>query len=425
MATNEKTEKNVVTFEFSASAEEFKAATFKAYKKNVGKINIQGFRRGKAPKAIIERYYGKEVFYEDAVNIILPDAYDKAIKEQNIEAVAQPEIDVKEISEDNGVVFTAKVAVKPEFELGQYKGVKVKKVIHKTTEKEINAEIERVRERNARLINVEDRAIEKDDTAVIDFEGFVDGKAFDGGKGENYELKIGSGQFIPGFEDQLIGKNIGEDVTVSVKFPEDYHSEDLKGKDAEFKVKIHAIKKQELPELDDEFAKDVSEFDTFEEYKADVTKKLKESNKNRSKQEYENKVLEAVAEGTEIDIPQAMIDANVDGSIRDFAMQMQYQGIDMGQYMKMTGMTMDALRAQFLPEAEKKVKMSLILEKVAKVEGLEVTDEEVEAEYKNIADTNKMKIEDVKKYLKAEDVKENKLTQKTVEFLVENADSGK
>ena len=425
MATNEKTEKNVVSFEFSASAEEFKAATFKAYKKNVGKINIQGFRRGKAPKAIIERYYGKEVFYEDAVNIILPDAYDKAIKEQNIDAVAQPEIDVKEISEDKGVVFTAKVAVKPEFELGQYKGVKVKKVIHKTTEKEINAEIERVRERNARLINVEDRAIEKDDTAVIDFEGFVDGKAFDGGKGENYELKIGSGQFIPGFEDQLIGKNIGEDVVVSVKFPEDYHAEELKGKDAEFKVKIHAIKKQELPELDDEFAKDVSEFDTFEEYKADVTKKLKESNKNRSKQEYENKVLEAVAEGTEIDIPQAMIDANVDGSIRDFAMQMQYQGIDMGQYMKMTGMTMDALRAQFLPEAEKKVKMSLILEKVAKVEGLEVTDEEVEAEYKSIADANKMKIEDVKKYLKAEDVKENKLTQKTVEFLVENADSGK
>lgn len=425
MATNEKAEKNMVSFEFSASAEEFAAAVEKAYRKNVGKINIQGFRKGKAPRAIIERYYGKEIFYEDAVNIVLPDAYDKAIEEQNIEAVAQPEIDVKEISAETGVVFTAKVAVKPEFELGQYKGVKVKKVTHKTTEKEINAEIERIRERNARLITVEDRAAEKNDTVVIDYEGFVDGVAFDGGKAEGHELKLGSGQFIPGFEDQLIGAKTGDDVTVKVTFPTEYHAEDLKGKDAEFKVKVHAIKAQELPELDDEFAKDVSEFDTFEEFKADITKKLKENNKNRSKQEFENNVLEAVANGTEIDIPQAMIDTNVENSIRDFAMQMQYQGIELKQYMQMTGMTIDTLKEQFLPEAEKKVKMSLILEKVAKVENIEVSDEEVEAEYKNIADANKMQLEDVKKYLKAEDLKENKLVEKTVTFLVENADTSK
>ncbi len=425
MATKENTEKNMVSFEFKVSAEEFAAAIEKAYKKNVGKINIQGFRRGKAPRAIIERYYGKEIFYEDAVNIVLPDAYDKAIEEQNIEAVAQPEIDVKEIDPATGVVFTAKVAVKPEFELGQYKGVKVKKVTHKTTEKEINAEIDRIRERNARLVSVEDRAAQKDDTVVIDYEGFVDGKAFDGGKGEGYELKLGSGQFIPGFEDQLIGANAGDDVTVKVTFPDAYHSADLSGKDAEFKVKVHAIKMQELPELDDEFAKDVSEFDTFEEFKADITKKLKENNKNRSKQEFENNVLEAVAEGTTIDIPQAMIDANVEESIRNFAMQMQYQGIDLNQYMQMTGMTIDTLRAQFLPEAEKKVKMSLILEKIAKVESIEVTDDEVEAEYKNIADANKMSLEDVKKYLKADDLKENKLVEKTVNLIVENADTSK
>ena len=425
MATKEKAEKNMVSFEFKVSADEFEAAVAKAYKKNVGKINIQGFRRGKAPRAIIERYYGKEVFYEDAVNIVLPDAYDKAIEEQNIEAVAQPEIDVKEISAETGVVFTAKVAVKPEFELGQYKGVKVKKVAHKTTEKDINAEIDRIRERNARLVNVEDRAAENNDTVVIDYEGFVDGVAFAGGKAEGHELKLGSGQFIPGFEDQLIGAKIGDDVTVKVTFPEVYHSEELKGKDAEFKVKVHAIKAQEIPELDDEFAKDVSEFDTFEDFKADITKKLKENNKKRSQQEFENNVLEAVAEATEIDIPQAMIDTNVENSIRDFAMQMQYQGIDLNQYMQMTGMTVDALKAQFLPEAEKKVKMSLILEKIAKVENIEVSDEDVEAEYKNIAETNKMEVEDVKKYLKTEDLKENKLVEKTVKFLVENADTSK
>ena len=327
MSKVEKTEKNVVEFEFSASGEDFRNAIEKAYKKNVGQIAIPGFRKGKAPRQIVEKYYGSEIFYEDAVNIVLPDAYDKALEEQNIEAVAQPEIDVKSISKEDGVVFTAKVTVKPDFELGQYKGVETKKITHRTTEKDINAEIEKVRERNARQVNIEDRAAELKDTVTIDFEGFCDGVAFDGGKGENFDLTLGSGQFIPGFEEQLVGKNIGEEVEVNVTFPEEYHSEELKGKDAMFKVKINAIKAQELPELDDEFAKDVSEFDTFEEYKADITKKLKEQNKEKAKKELEDKILEIICENTEIDIPEAMFETAVENQIRDFAMQLSYQGL--------------------------------------------------------------------------------------------------
>ncbi len=423
MSTVEKLDNSMVSFEFSVSAEEFDKAVNKAYKKNVGRINVQGFRRGKAPRAIIERYYGKEIFYEDAVNIVLPDAYDKAIEENNIEAVAQPEIDVKEISAETGVVFTAKVTVKPEFELGTYKGVEVSKVTHRTTEKEINAEIEKVRERNSRLVSVEDRAAELNDTVNIDFEGFADGKAFEGGKGEGFDLTLGSGQFIPGFEEQLVGKNIGEEVDVNVTFPKEYHAEDLKGKDALFKVKINGIKVKELPELDDEFAKDVSEFDTFDEYKADVTKKLKEANKAKSKQEFENKVIDKVVENTEINIPAAMIEASVENSVRDFATQLSYQGLDFKQYMQYTGATLDSLKDQFRPDAEKKVKTSLVLEKIAKTENIEATDEEVEEVLKMYAEQSKMSIDDVKKYINPDEIKENKIIEKTVEFLVSNVAS--
>lgn len=421
MSKVEKKEKNVASFEFSVSGEEFRAAIEKAYKKNVGKINVQGFRKGKAPRHIIERYYGSEVFFEDAVNIVLPDAYDKAIEEQNIEAVAQPEIDIKDISKENGVVFTAKVTVKPEFKLGEYKGVEVSKVTHRTTEKEINGEIEKIRTRNARMVTVEDREAKLDDTVNINFEGFVDGVAFEGGKGENFDLKLGSGQFIPGFEDQLVGKNIGEEVEVNVKFPKEYHAEELKGKKAMFKVTINSIKAQELPELDDEFAKDVSEFDTFEEFKADLTKKLKESNKEKAKRELEEKILETICNNTEIDIPEAMFETAVDGQIRDFAMQLRYQGIDLEQYAKYTGVTVDAMRAQVRPEAEKRVKTSLVLEKIAKTENIEVTEKELEAEIEKMAEQSKMKAEDVKKYVNMDDLKENKLMEKTVEFVVKNA----
>ncbi|MBR5154987.1 MAG: trigger factor [Clostridia bacterium] len=421
MSKVEKTEKNIVEFEFSVSGDAFKAGIEKAYKKNVGQISIPGFRKGKAPRQIIEKYYGSEVFYEDAVNIVLPDAYDKAIEEQKIEAVSQPEIDVKSISKEDGVVFTAKVTVKPEFELGEYKGVETKKVIHRTTEKEINAEIEKVRERNARLVSVEDRAAELNDTVTIDFEGFCDGVAFDGGKGENFDLKLGSGQFIPGFEDQLVGKNIGEDVEVNVTFPKEYHSEDLKGKDAMFKVKINAIKTQELPELDDEFAKDISEFDTFEEYKADVTKRLKEQNKEKAKKELEDKILEIICNNTEIDIPEAMFETAVENQIRDFAMQLSYQGISIEQYAQYTGQTLDSMKEQLRPGAEKQVKTSLVLEKIAKVEGIEVSDKEIDAELEKMAEQSKMKVEDVKKYVSIENIRDSKKVEKTVDFLVKNA----
>ena len=421
MSTVEKIDKNTVSFEFSVSAADFEVAVNKAYKKNVGHINIPGFRKGKAPRAIVERYYGKEIFYEDAVNLVLPSAYDKAIEENNVEAVAQPEIDVKEISAETGVVFTAKVVVKPEFELGEYKGVEVSKVTHRTTEKEINGEIEKVRERNARLVTVEDRAAQTGDIVNIDYEGFADGKAFAGGKGEGFDLTLGSGQFIPGFEDQLVGKNTGEETEVNVKFPKEYHAEELKDKDAMFKVKINAIKFRELPELDDEFAKDVSEFDTFDEYKADLTKKLKEANKAKSKQETENNVIDKVVEGTEIDIPEAMINNAVDANVKDFATQLSYQGVDFNQYLKYTGSTLESVKEQFKPDALKRLKTSLVLEKIAKTEGIEATDEDVEKVIADYAEKSKMSVDEVKKFVNADEIKESRVFEKTVEFLVENA----
>lgn len=423
MSTVEKVDKNVVSFEFTVSADEFENGIEKAYRKNVGKINIQGFRRGKAPRKIIEKYYGNEVFYEDAINIVLPDAYDKAIEENNIFPVDQPEIDIKgEISRENGITFTAKVTVKPEFELGEYKGIKASKVSHRTLKKDIDAEIEKMRERNSRMVSVEDRAVQKDDIANIDFEGFCDGVAFEGGKGENYDLTIGSGQFIPGFEDQLIGKNIGEETEVNVTFPEEYHAENLKGKDAMFKVKINSIKVKELPELDDEFAKDVSEFDTLEELKKDVKEKLSAAGKEKAAHETEENVIKAVCDATEIDIPEAMINSQIDKMIRDFDMQMRYQGLNLEQYMKYTGTTLDSLKEQFKADAEKNVKTSLVLEKVCQVENITASDKEVSKEYDDMAEQNGMKVEDIKKYVSEDDVKERIKTRNTIKLLVDNAD---
>ena len=422
MSTVEKVDKNVVSFEFSVSAEEFEKAVEQAYRKNVGKINIQGFRKGKAPRQIIEKFYGKEIFYEDAINIVLPDAYDKAIEENNIHPVAQPEIDLKgEISKEDGVTFTAKVVVKPEFEMGTYKGIEATKVTHRTLKKDVDAEIEKLRERNSRMVSVEDRAVQKDDVANIDFEGFCDGVAFDGGKGEGFDLTIGSGQFIPGFEDQLIGANIGDEVEVNVTFPEVYHSEELKGKAAMFKVKINGIKVKELPELDDEFAKDVSEFDTLEELQKNTKEKLSAANKERAQHETEENVIQAVCDATEIDIPDEMLENQIQNMIRDFDMQMRYQGMDLQQYMTYTGTTMDMLKEQFKEEAAKRVKTSLILEKVCQLEGIEATDAEVEKEYEKTVESSGMKLEDVKKYIPEEDIKERIKGEKTVKFLVDNA----
>ena len=424
MGNVEKTDKNIVSFEFSVSPEEFEKAVQKAYKKNVKKINMPGFRKGKAPRIIIEKAYGKEVFYEDAINFVLPDAYDKAVEENGISPVAQPEVDLKseKIEPDKEIIFTAKVVVKPEFELGEYKGVKAEKAVYETTDENVNEEIEKLRERNSRLVPVEDRAVQADDIANINFEGFVDDVAFEGGKGENFDLTIGSGQFIPGFEDQLLGKNVGDDVEVKVTFPDEYHAEDLAGKDAVFKVKINSLKVKELPEADDDFAMDVSEFDTLDEYKADIKAKLEKANEDKAKHETEQNVIDAVCANTEIDIPDEMIDSQIDSMIRDMDMQMRYQGIDLNTYMQYTGQTMDTIREQYKPDAEKRVKTTLVLEKVSEVEKIEPTDEDVENEYQKISEENGMKIDDIKKYIKEDDVKARIKAEKAINLLVESAD---
>ena len=424
MGNVEKTDKNIVSFEFSVSPEEFEKAVQKAYKKNVKKINMPGFRKGKAPRIIIEKAYGKEVFYEDAINFVLPDAYDKAVEENGISPVAQPEVDLKseKIEPDKEIIFTAKVVVKPEFELGEYKGVKAEKAVYETTDENVNEEIEKLRERNSRLVPVEDRAVQADDIANINFEGFVDDVAFEGGKGENFDLTIGSGQFIPGFEDQLLGKNVGDDVEVKVTFPDEYHAEDLAGKDAVFKVKINSLKVKELPEADDDFAMDVSEFDTLDEYKADIKAKLEKANEDKAKHETEQNVIDAVCANTEIDIPDEMIDSQIDSMIRDMDMQMRYQGIDLNTYMQYTGQTMDTIREQYKPEAEKRVKTTLVLEKVSEVEKIEPTDEDVENEYQKISEENGMKIDHIKKYIKEDDVKARIKAEKAINLLVESAD---
>ena len=424
MGNVEKTDKNIVSFEFSVSPEEFEKAVQKAYKKNVKKINMPGFRKGKAPRIIIEKAYGKEVFYEDAINFVLPDAYDKAVEENGISPVAQPEVDLKseKIEPDKEIIFTAKVVVKPEFELGEYKGVKAEKAVYETTDENVNEEIEKLRERNSRLVPVEDRAVQADDIANINFEGFVDDVAFEGGKGENFDLTIGSGQFIPGFEDQLLGKNVGDDVEVKVTFPDEYHAEDLAGKDAVFKDKINSLKVKELPEADDDFAMDVSEFDTLDEYKADIKAKLEKANEDKAKHETEQNVIDAVCANTEIDIPDEMIDSQIDSMIRDMDMQMRYQGLDLNTYMQYTGQTMDTIREQYKPEAEKRVKTTLVLEKVSEVEKIEPTDEDVENEYQKISEENGMKIDDIKKYIKEDDVKARIKAEKAINLLVESAD---
>ena len=422
MSTVEKVDKNVVSFEFTVSADEFEKGVEKAYRKNVGKINIQGFRKGKAPRKIIERYYGAEIFYEDAVNIVLPDAYDNAVKENNIFPVDQPEIDIKgEIEKGKDITFTAKVTVKPEFELGEYKGVKAQKVTSRVLKKDIEAELEKKREMNSRMVPVEDRPIEKDDVANIDFEGFCDGVPFDGGKGEGFDLTIGSGQFIPGFEEQLIGKNIGDEVDVNVTFPKEYHAEELKGKPALFKVKINSIKVKELPELDDEFAKDVSEFDTLEDLKKDIKEHLSKAGKENAAHKTEENVINAVCDATEIDIPDAMINSQIDKMLRDFDMNMRYQGLNLEQYLKYTGMTVDKMRAQFKDDAAKNVKTSLVLEKICEAEGIDASEDEINKEYESMAESNGMKIEDIKKYVSEDDVKETIKARNTIKFLVDNA----
>ena len=388
-------EKNRKVIEFSVDKATFDVAVDKVYKKNVSKLNVPGFRRGKAPKSMIEKMYGKGFFYEDAINDILPEAYEAALTESGLDVVSHPEIDIKTI-DDNGVVITAKVFVKPEARVGEYKGIEATRDAVVIADEAVDAEINNVRERNARETEVTDRAVENGDEITFDFDGYVDGVAFDGGKSENYNLKVGSGSFIPGFEEQIVGKAIGEKFDVNVTFPAEYHAAELANKEAVFKCVVHAIKVRELPELDDEFVKDVSEFDTVDEYRADVKAKLQEKADKEEDAKVDGQLMDKLVETLEADIPEAMFENELDAMMRDYETRLRYQGLDLETFMRYTGQTVDAMKAQFRPQAEKQVKTRLALEAVAKAENFEATAEEIEAEYGKIAEAYGIEVEKVR-----------------------------
>ena len=422
-----KQEGTKVSFKLTVDNEKFESAIVKAYNKNKGKYNIPGFRKGKAPRKVIETHYGKGVFYSDAIDIVFPEVYPAAIDELKIDPIDMPSIDVEEISKDNGLVLLVDVEVKPEFQLGDYKGVEVEKVDETVNEDVVNAKLDEMREKGSRLVSVE-REIANGDTANIDFEGFDGEVAFEGGKGENYDLVIGSGSFIPGFEDQLVGKKAGEEVEVNVTFPEEYHAENLAGKPVVFKVKVNDVKVKELPELNDEFAADTTEFNTLEELRADVRAKAEADAKEAAKNELRNRVIEKVVANTEVEVPEAMVKHEIDNQLMELNYQLQYQGFGMEQFLQMTGKTMEEFKAEFAAsrreEALRNVKTSLVIEAIAKAEGVEVNEEEVNAEVQKMADAYNMTVEQVKGALRATDLKdmEGQLKiRKTIDLLVENA----
>ena len=392
----EKLEKNMAKLTIEASAEEFEAAVEKAYQKAKKSISLPGFRKGKAPRRMIEKMYGTGVFYEDAANELIPDAYSKALSECEEQIVSQPKIDVVQIESGKPFIFTAEVALKPEVTLGEYKGVEVEKAPVEVTDAEIDAEVDKQREQNARTIDIDDRAVEKGDMIKLDFDGSVDGVPFDGGKAENYDLTVGSGSFIPGFEDQLVGVKIGEEVDVKVTFPEDYHAKDLAGKDAVFKCKVNEIHVKEVPEADDDFAQDISEFDTLAEYKEDIKKNLMEQKEKEAKAAKEAAVVAKVVENETMEIPDAMVDTQVRNMADDFARRIQSQGLTVDQYFQFTGMTAEKLFEQMRPDALKRIQNSLVLEAVAKAENIEISDERVEEELQKMADAYKMELDKVK-----------------------------
>ena len=414
-------EKNVKELEIQIDRAEFDAAVDAAFKKNAGKMNVPGFRKGKAPRAIIEKMYGKGVFYEDALNEVVPKAYSDALEETALEVVSAPEYDVKSL-DDDGVVITVKVFVKPECTLKAYKGLKAEKENVTVGDEAVDHEIQTVRERNAREVDVTDRPAQNGDCVVFDFEGFADGKAFEGGKAEKYHLKLGSGQFIPGFEEQICGHNIGDEFDVDVTFPADYHETTLAGKPATFKCKLHEIKFDELPALDDEFVKDVSEFDTLDEYKADIKAKLEENAKKAQQAKIDEQLLDALCENLEAEIPEAMFETELDACLRDYENRLRYQGIDMKTFMQYTGATVDSLKAQLRPQAEKNVKIRLALEAVAKLEGLTADAEKIEAEYKKIADAYGIDVEKVKSAVNEKDIAADVVVAEALELVRANAD---
>ncbi|TCL55437.1 trigger factor [Kineothrix alysoides] len=420
----EKLEKNMAKLTIEVSAEELEKAIEGAYKKNRNSISVPGFRKGKVPRPMVEKMYGKEIFYEDAANALIPEAYEKAFDECEEEIVSSPKIEVVQIEAGKPFIFTAEVALKPEVKLGKYKGVKIDKVDAEVTEEEITAEIDKERERNARNINVTDRAVKDGDMTVIDFEGFVDDVAFEGGKGENYPLTIGSGAFIPGFEEQLVGAELGKEVEVNVTFPEDYQAEELKGKVAVFKCTVKEIKEKELPELDDEFAGEVSEFETLAEYKEDIKKNLVEKKEKDAKNAKEEAVIDEIINDSDMEIPEAMITTQQRQTVDDFAQRMQMQGLSMEQYFQFTGSNYEMLLEQVKPQAEKRIKSRLVLEAVVEKEKIEVSEEEYVKESEKMAEAYQMEAEKVREMLgekeKAQVMKDLAI-QKAVDFVVENA----
>ncbi len=400
----EQVEKNLVKITFEVSRERFEEGINDSFKKNKNKFSIPGFRKGKVTKQIVEKYYTEAVFYDDAINYVLPDAYDAAVKEAELDVVAKPEIDVEEIKKGEPVVFTALVTTKPEVKLGDYTGIEVEKIENNVTDEDVDKDLEATRSRNARIISVEDRAVENGDITVIDFEGFCDGVAFDGGKAEKYELEIGSGSFIPGFEEQIIGAKIGDDIEVNVTFPEEYHVDTLKGQPAVFKVKVHEIKVRELPELNDDFASEVSEFETLEEYRNSIKEKLTEQAEKKTKQETENAVIDKVCENAEVDIPDAMVEGQIDRMVNDFAQRLSYQGMNLDMYMQYTGSTVEAMRESFREQAKKQCLVTLVIEAVVAKESIEANDEELEEKIVEMGKIYNMETDKLKEVLSPEDI---------------------
>lgn len=419
-----KKEGNKVTFKLTVDNDKFEGAVTKAYNKNKGKFNIPGFRKGKAPKQIIESQYGKGVFYNDAIDMLFPEIYPSALDELNIDPIDRPDLDIEEISKDNGLVMVVNVEVKPEFELGSYKGIEIAKPDYTVNEDEVTLRLDEMRNKASRLVDVEGRAIENGDNTVIDFEGFVDGVAFEGGKGEDYSLVIGSNTFIPGFEEQLIGKNKGEEVEVNVEFPDEYHAENLAGKPATFKVVVKNVQSKELPELNDEFAADTTEFNTLEELKSDLKSKVEEEAKNRADAEMRNSLVEKISEGTEVEVPNAMVETQIDNMLMELNYQLQYQGLQLEQLLQMTGRSIEDLRNEKREEATKLVKSSLILEAIAKAENVEVSEADVDAEVEKMAKMYNMEVEKIKSVMRPtdlEDIKGQLKIRKTIDLLVDSA----
>ena len=414
--------KNEVKLTFNIEAEKFEAAMKKVYAKTAKYFNIPGFRKGKAPMQLVERQYGSAIFYEDAFNELVPEIYDEAIRENKVEAVSKPEIDIVQMEKGKELIFTAVVETKPEVGLGKYKGIEIKKIEYTTSDKDIEHELGHMAERNARLVTIEDRPVEKGDITTIDFDGSIDGVQFDGGKAENHELEIGSNTFIPGFEDQIIGMKLEEEKDIKVKFPEDYFSKDLAGRDAVFKVKLHEIKKKELPKIDDEFAKDVSEFDTLEELKNSIKEKLDTENAEKAKYETEEAAIKTVCDNTKLDIPNGMIEMEIDNMVRDMETRLSYQGLNLQQYLQIMGKTEEDIRANFKEQAEKSVKSRLVLEAIVKAEKIEATPDEVTDKVKEMAKQYGRKEEELLENAQLKDyISESLKTEKAIDFIVKNA----